>query len=189
MDFFGGAEFAAATLPVQIMAFYSLHQAYGQLAGSVFHATGRTRVLRNMAALECVYGFTTAWFLLAPPEYMGLNLGAVGLAIKTVAVQIITVNVYLWLASRFLPLSFWRNFAHQIWSLAVLLTLAWLCREGTIMAGLGDLNTFSRFLVSGVLYSAGAGVVCVAMPALLGLSRQDVRELVARFRKSRQKSA
>ena len=57
------------------------------------------------------------------------------------------------------------------------------------MAGLGDLNTFSRFLVSGVLYSVGVGVVCVAMPALLGLSRQDVRELVARFRKSRQKSA
>ena len=103
VDFFGGAEFAAATLPVQIMALYPLHQAYGQLAGSVFHATGRTRVLRNMAALECVYGFTTAWFLLAPPEYMGLNLGAVGLAIKTVVVQIITVNVYLWLASRFLP--------------------------------------------------------------------------------------
>ena len=102
---------------------------------------------------------------------------------------VLLVSFFRRLASRFLPLSFWRNFAHQIWSLAVLLTLAWLCREGTIMAGLGDLNTFSRFLVSGVLYSVGVGAVCVAMPALLGLSRQDVRELVARFRKSRQKSA
>ncbi|MEG6503222.1 MULTISPECIES: lipopolysaccharide biosynthesis protein [unclassified Desulfovibrio] len=189
VDFFGGAEFAAATLPVQIMALYPLHQAYGQLAGSVFHATGRTRVLRNMAALECVYGFTAAWFLLAPPEYMGLNLGAVGLALKTVAVQIITVNVYLWLASRFLPLSFWRNVAHQIWSLAVLLGLAWLCREGTLMAGLGDMDTFSRFFISGVLYSVGTVLLCLSLPALLGLSRQDLRELVARFKKSRQKTA
>ena len=82
VNIFGGAEFTAAILPVQIMALYPLHQAYGQLAGSVFHATGRTRVLRNIAALECVYGFATAWFLLAPPGLLGLNLGAVGLALK-----------------------------------------------------------------------------------------------------------
>ena len=111
---------------------YPLHQAYGQLAGSVFHATGRTRVLRNIAALECVYGFATAWFLLAPPGLLGLNLGAVGLALKTVCVQCLTVNLYLWLASRFIPLNFWRNFAHQIWSLAALLLLAFACRELTI---------------------------------------------------------
>ena len=41
---FGGAEFAAALVPVQIMALYPAHQAYGQLASSVFHATGKTKV-------------------------------------------------------------------------------------------------------------------------------------------------
>jgi len=44
---FGGAEFTAAILPVQIMALYPLHQSYLQLASSVFHASGRTRELRN----------------------------------------------------------------------------------------------------------------------------------------------
>ena len=35
VELFGGAEFAAAVLPVQIMALYPLHQAYGQLASSI----------------------------------------------------------------------------------------------------------------------------------------------------------
>ena len=183
--FFGGAEFAAATLPVQIMALYPLHQAYGQLAGSVFHATGRTRVLRNMAALECGYGFSTAWFLLAPPDLWGCNLGAVGRAIKSVAVQIVTVNLYLWLASRFIPLHFWRNLAHQVWSLAVLLALAFACREGTLYLapslGLGGVDSIPRFILSGAAYTFCLGALCLGVPAVLGLSRQDVRELRARF--------
>lgn len=46
---FGGAEFAAALVPRADHGPVSGHQAYGQLASSVFHATGKTKVLRNLA--------------------------------------------------------------------------------------------------------------------------------------------
>lgn len=180
---FGGEEFAAAIIPVQIMALYPLHQAYGQLAGSVFHATGRTRVLRNMAAAECVYGLATAWLLLAPENLCGFHLGAVGLACKTVFVQMLTVNIYLWLASRFVPLHFWRNLAHQIWSLAALLALAWGCREASLLAGLGNMESIPRFFLSGILYTCCVTLFAAVLPAFLGLSRQEVRELLIRFRR------
>lgn len=180
---FGGEEFAAAILPVQIMALYPLHQAYGQLTGAVFHATGRTRILRNMAAAECVYGLAAAWTLLAPSHLFGLHLGATGLACKTVFVQMLTVNLYLWLASRFMPLRFWRNLLHQIWSLAALLALAFACREASLLAGLGGVESLPRFFLSGVLYSGCAILVAALLPAFLGLSRQEVRELIVRFRR------
>ena len=180
---FGGEEFAAAIVPVQIMALYPLHQAYGQLTGAVFHATGRTRILRNMAAAECVYGLAAAWTLLAPPHLFGLHLGATGLACKTVFVQMLTVNLYLWLASRFVPLRFWRNLLHQIWSLAALLALAFACREASLLAGLGGVESLPRFFLSGVLYSGCAILVAALLPAFLGLSRQEVRELIVRFRR------
>ncbi len=189
VDFFGGAQFAAAILPVQIMALYPLHQAYGQLAGSVFHATGRTRVLRNMAAFECVYGFAAAWFLLAPGHLGGLGLGATGLAVKTVAVQCITVNLYLWLASRFIPFAFWRNAAHQLLCLAALLARAFGAREATLFlaaamgAGApGALDDIVRFCASGVLYSFLAAALCLVAPGLLGLTRRELRELAVRLR-------
>lgn len=180
VEIFGGAQFAAAILPVQIMALYPVHQAYGQLAGSVFHATGRTTVMRNLTALECVYGFGTAWFLLAPPAYWGLGMGAVGLAVKTVAVQFVTVNIYLWMASRMIPLHFWRNVGHQLWSLALLLALAYGCRTLTMLLGVGDAGSLWRFLVSGMVYSLLVVTLAWMFPALIGCSRQDLREMKTR---------
>ncbi|MDR2850821.1 MAG: lipopolysaccharide biosynthesis protein [Desulfovibrio sp.] len=187
--FFGGAQFAAAIVPVQIMAMYPLHQTYGQLAGSVFHAAGRTNVTRNVTTLECVYGFATTWFLLAPSELWGIHLGAVGLALKTVCVQFVTVNLYFWLASRFIPLCYWRNLFHQIWSFTLLVGLAFACRECSMFLDIGDDESFVRFLVSGVLYSVCVLGCCAALPALLGFSRQEQRELFIRFIASRGRGA
>ena len=181
---FGGEEFLAAIIPVQIMALYPVHQTYGQLAGSVFHATGRTTVMRNMTALECVYGFATAWFLLAPPEYMGLGLGAVGLAVKTVCVQFVTVNIYLWLASRMIPLNFWRNLAHQFWCVLLLLALAFGCRTLTFLLTQGTLGDLPRFILSGMLYTALVGGLAWLFPPIIGLSREEFAEILVRVRKS-----
>ena len=111
-----------------------------------------------------------------------------GLAIKTVCVQIITVNIYLWLASRFIPLKFWRNVAHQVWSLAVLLLLAFGCRAATLHLGLGDIDSLPRFLASGVMYTVAIGLLCLSMPAVMGFSRQELREIFIRFKKSRSRS-
>lgn len=181
VELFGGTEFAAATLSVQIMALYPLHQAYGQMAGSIFHASGKTKILRNLTALECVYGLGAAWILLAPAQLGGLNLGAVGLAIKTVGTQFITVNICLWLASRFVPFSFWRNLGHQILSLGVLLLLAFLCQAATFELEFLPHASLWRFMASGIIYTGATAILCMAMPSLLGLSRRDARELLIRF--------
>lgn len=181
---FGGEEFLAAIVPVQIMALYPVHQTYGQLAGSVFHATGRTTVMRNLTALECIYGFTTAWFFLAPPEYYGLGWGATGLAIKTVCVQFVTVNIYLWLASRMIPLNFWRNLAHQFWCVGILLTLAYGCRTLTFLLTQDSLGDLLRFLLSGMLYTLLVGALAFIFPPIMGMSRMEFREILFRVREA-----
>lgn len=180
---FGGGEFMAAIAPVQIMSLYPLHQAYGQMASSVFHATGRTKILRNITAFECLYGLALAWFMLAPARYAGLNLGAAGLAIKTVSAQIITVNLYLWLASRQIPFKFWRNVIHQFVCVAVMTGLALVARELSFGLGISEEPDFFiwRFLYSGFIYTAFVIVLWVAAPQILGLSRQELRELRIRF--------
>lgn len=179
VEIFGGQEYLAAILPVQIMALYPLHQAYGQMASSVFHACGRTRTLRDITMAECVYGFGTAWLLLAPPQMFGLALGATGLAIKTVAVQCLTVNLYLWLAARFIPFAFWRNVVHQIICLGLFLALAFGARELGQMLPVAGLY---RFCISGIFYTLAVCAASIAAPGLVGLSRHELRELYLRFR-------
>lgn len=184
--FFGGEEFAQALLPVQIMSLYPLHQAYGQIAGSIFHATGRTYILRNLTACECAYGLLAAWLLLAPNNLCGLNLGATGLALKTVCVQFISVNIYLYLASRLINFSFWKNFSHQILCVLCFLTVAILSREITFY--LADAYPpaieliIMRFILSGFIYSIAILALFFYMPAMLGLSRQELKELFIRLK-------
>lgn len=182
VEIFGGTEFAAATLPVQIMALYPLHQAYGQLASSVFHASGKTRILRNITACECVYGLAVAWFMLAPASLFGLNLGAAGLAIKTVSVQFLSVNIYLWLASRMVPFPFWNNLVHQIFSVLILAIFAFASRVLSFQL-LPDADIYlARFVCSGAIYTFFVILAVLAIPRLLGLSRSDCHDLCLRFR-------
>lgn len=182
VEIFGGSEFLAATLPVQIMALYPLHQAYGQMAGSVFHASGKTKVLRNLTACECVYGLGAAWFLLAPPHLGGLNLGAVGLAIKTVTVQFLSVNICLFIASNMLGISFWRNLAHQLISVALFLLLAFISHWLVWYAPL-HLETFWRFVLTGIFYTSLAVLSVFACPVIIGLSYREFKELLRRAKR------
>ena len=177
---FGGAEFAQALLPVQIMALYPVHQTYGQLAGSVFQAVGRTTVLRNLTVLECGGGILVSWLLLAPPEYCGLHLGAAGLAMKITAVQFVMVNLYFWLVARMLSFNYLHNLLHQLAVLAVLLGLAFVSRE---LTSLLPLTGFARFLLSGMSYSLLAALCLFAVPWIAGCSRQDLYAMGGRLRR------
>lgn len=179
---FGGAEFAAALIPVQIMALYPAHQAYGQLASSVFHATGRTKTLRNLAFVEHFGGFVLVWLLVAPENLLGMGLGATGLALKTVLTQFVMVNLLFWMASRLIPLNFFRNLLLQGLILGALLGLAWVCKEATGLYFNGEEYRLVRFLLSGVLYSFMSLGLVLTCPWLFGCTRQDFREMLIRFR-------
>ena len=108
---------------------------------------------------------TTAWFLLAPEAYGGLHLGAVGLSIKTIAVQCVTVNICLWRASRFVPIRLLPIMLHEIWCVLVLAAVAFACRELTLMLGLGGIDSLLRFLISGVVYTLAAVLTACSSPS------------------------
>ena len=168
----GGEKFAEAVLPVQIMAFYPMHQSYGQVTASIFYATGDTKALRNNSAAALFVGIIAAWFMLAPASMLGLNLGAVGLAIKTVGVQFLFVNILLMLARKVMPLNFWGNLAHQLFCPLVFIAGALL--GGLIAQALG-LAGFPRLFAVAASYSLFCALSILAVPWLAGLARADVR--------------
>lgn len=65
-------------------ACYPIHQTYGQLSGSIFYATGQTKLMRNIALFTMPLGMLIAFAFI----YL-LDLEAVGLAWK----MIIGVNI------------------------------------------------------------------------------------------------
>ena len=173
----GGGKFQQATLAVTIMAFYPIHQTYGQLSGSVFYATGQTRLYRNIGITFMLIGLPVTYFLIAPDYMLGLNAGATGLAIRMVALQFIVVNIQLYFNSRLLGLQFWRYLSHQIVSVACLLCIAAISMF-VIDKGFGlNEKVILSFLVSGIFYTLMVMILGYVRPILFGLQRRDIHSL------------
>jgi O-antigen/teichoic acid export membrane protein len=177
---FGGEQFGAALLPVTIMAFYPIHQTYGQLSGSVFYATGQTKLYRNIGIFFQVMGLPILYLLLAPQNKIGLDAGATGLALKMVGVQFIGVNVQLYYNARLLGLKYKKYLAHQFISLGTLLLFALLSAYGLDYL-FSEWSIIFRFIVSGFMYTILVIGLILLYPIVFGLKNDDVHMLMAKI--------
>lgn len=174
---FGGKSFEAAGPSLAVMALYPIHQAYGQLSGTLFFATGRINAFRNVGIFSMVLGVPLTYWIVAPAKNGGMNGGAVGIAAKQVLMQLIVVNVLLFLNTRLLRLSFSRFLLHQMGSIAVLLALAVVSTFLFDIVAPGISNPFVELLGVGVIYSLLVGITGILFPALFGIHRSDIRTL------------
>jgi hypothetical protein len=163
------------------MAIYPLHQTYGQLSGSVFLATGQTVLYRNIGLIMMMIGLPITYFLIATPSQGGMGIGATGLAVKMVVVNIVWVNIQLYFNARYLGFSFGSYLRHQIVSAACLFAMAFIS-VFAVERILGYETSIIVFLLSGVLYTVLAVMSAYRFPAVFGLQKDDIRSFVQFFR-------
>jgi O-antigen/teichoic acid export membrane protein len=185
---FGGGQYGGALAAVTIMAFYPIHQTYGQLTASLFFATGQTALYRNIGILFLILGLPLTYFLIAPADKLGLNIGATGLAIKMVLINVLCVNVQLYFNTRQLHLSFWQYLGYQISSVICLLIFACIAVVGVDYFLTLRTNILINFLVSGIVYSIMVGGLAYLLPAVFGIRRDDI-DLLTKMVKARFKYA
>ena len=172
---FGGSRYTQATLAIGLMSLYAIHRTYGQLSGSVFLATGQTRLYRNLGVGIMLFGLVLSLFMLAPRKFGGLNLGATGLALKMVVAQFVEVNLGLWFNARFLRLSYWKFLSHQFYVVGPLAGMSWLAGAGI------DLivqNPLLAFLMTGFLYALGCIGLLFLFPAVFSVTRLELQNQV-----------
>lgn len=175
---FGGEKFSLAAPAVAIMALYPLHQTYGQLSGSVFLASGQTSLYRNIGLFMMIIGLPITYFMIAPHGQGGLDLGAKGLAIKMVIVNIIWVNIQLFYNARYLKFSLGHYLRHQLTIVLWLMSIAFLVTYAVdYVFGPGE-NIVLSFLVSGTLYSAAVFLLLYTTPNMFGIGKDDVRSVM-----------
>lgn len=170
---FGGSRFSGAIIPVAIMAFYPIHQTYGQLSSSVFYATSQTRIYRNISILFSLLGVPVTYLLIAPHDNMGLDAGAVGLAAKMVLINILGVNVQLYFNAKHLRFNYWNYLWHQVITVGIFLGLA-VSADLIVIQLLRFSGSVVTFFISGVIYSALVAAVVYMLPEILGVKRGDI---------------
>lgn len=174
----GGGQFKGATLAIGVMAFYPMHQVYGQLSGSVFYAADRTRLYCNIGIIFLLLSLPVTYALIAPRRCFGLEAGALGLACQVVLMQFLTVNVQLYFNAKLLKFSFWRYLSHQVACVAVFAALAFLSRliTGRILNVPG--GDIIDLVSCGALYSAMAFIFIYCAPVLIGADRSTLKNFL-----------
>ena len=158
VNIIGGPEFKSAKPILMVMAFYPVHQTLGQINGTIFYASHRVRLYTLMGMIGFLVSLLVSFFLIAPPQYFGLNMGAMGLAIGWVVVQILIVNVSLAVNSKYLKTSYWFLFFHQIIAFIVLFFLGKL-----ISFGLDHIITPQAGLLRCIIFSTVYGIAMVSL--------------------------
>ncbi|MCG6552993.1 MAG: hypothetical protein L7F77_11760 [Candidatus Magnetominusculus sp. LBB02] len=172
---FGGGQYGAAFWAVSVMAFYPIHQTYGQLVGSVYFATGKTALYRNIGVFFGIAGLPVSFILMASPKYFGLAAGAVGLAVKMAAVNILSVNALLFYIAKPIGISFGRYLCHQVICIAFMAAAA--TAAALIVNPLARDNVIAGFIVSGVIYTLSVAVFAWRVPFAVGLSGDDIKKI------------
>lgn len=179
----GGNNFEGSVTTVMIMAFYPLHQTYGQLSGSLFLATEQTYLYRNIGLVMMLIGLPVVYVMVAPKEHGGMELGANGLALKMVLLNITWVNVQLYFNAKFLKLPFLKYLSHQILSVGCLLMLAAIATfETKYLFSYYKDSVILNFVIAGILYTTMVVALIYWVPIVFGLKKQDIQFLIEKTR-------
>jgi O-antigen/teichoic acid export membrane protein len=192
----GGEKFKEAVIPISIMALYPIHQTFGQLSAALMIATGQTSLYSKIAIFWILASVPVTYFLMAPVTYLipGLGLGAQGLAIKMVFVNILATNVQLYYNTKFLGISFRKWIVVQLKIIGIIYVIGAVSHlisakiPGELLISLDifnfdpDLFTASvRLGISGLMYITIVFILFIAAPDLAGIKRDELRGFYRKY--------
>lgn len=176
-----GAAFEGAWLAMAVLMLFPAFQTVGQIQGAFLYATGETKAYAVLSIVIMLLSLPITYLFLASPEAVvaGLGLGALGVAVKMLLVQFVTVTVQAWLIAR-------KNGWGTDLGLRVILPAAMVAAAfgsraviekllGTGPSGLLEPMTVA---ICGFLYLVLVCGAFWAWPFLGGLSRKELRGLV-----------
>lgn len=175
-----GPGFRGSGLILGLLFIYPVHQSLGQVTGTLAFATSETATFSKVTVVFTVISLMLSYFLQAPADSMiipGLGLGAIGLAIKTVGLNIVSVNTLGWLMARHQK---WRyEWGYQVIGLGLSLLLGIGAKRLVLLVWHGSPVTIAALtgplLIAGFMVAVGQAAVIYFYPQLIGLTRLELR--------------
>jgi O-antigen/teichoic acid export membrane protein len=169
---FTDEKFKDASMVLMVMAFYPIHQTYGQLSNSIFYATGQTTLYRNIAFFTQPLMLLLSYVLIVQ-----FDLGAIGLAVSMLTTQFIGTNIGLYFNAKFLDLDLKYFISHQLYSIGFFVVLAYMS------SNIFNMNsTILEFLVAGTLYTFFVIISTYIIPQVFATNRDEIKHYLMKVK-------
>ena len=167
IEIFTDGKFKDAYVVLMVMAFYPIHQTYGQLSGSLFFATNKTHLYKNIGLISALIGLIFTYIFL----YV-LELDALGLAWKMVIAQVVSVNIQLYYNCKFLKIPVWYFFIHQLCSILFFTVCAIASQKIVRVEG----GTFLEFIATGSVYTLFIIIGSLVYPKIFAVTHSEIKQ-------------
>ncbi|MGD9107968.1 MAG: lipopolysaccharide biosynthesis protein [Gammaproteobacteria bacterium] len=173
-----GPSYVAGYIAFAIMLLFPVHQTMDSICQSMYYATGDTKTVAFILSIFRIISIPVSFFVLATPTAFipALHSGAVGLAIKMVVLNILTVNAMAWVIARKNNWRFMWEF--QVFGFIFVLLIGFMFK---FLIGLLDLPVLVQFGASLCCYLLFFGMVGFRYPMLFGLQQQEVNDIFRSF--------
>lgn len=175
-----GPAFAGGAAALAIMLLYHTYGALGQIMGIMLLATHQTRPQVIIGITFMAISIPISYLIQAPStaQIPGFELGAIGMAVKMLALVIINVNVSGWWIAR---TNGWQlDWHYQPVGIVAMLACGWLAyRIGEFEMLRGSLPVQSAVALAAFVMLAGATLW--AMPWIAGTTRSEITQSLKRL--------
>ena len=192
VDLLLGPAFHAAWPALFLMLLYPIHQTMGQINGALFMATAQNASFMKITVAGLLLSIPVSYLLIGPTDSAGLpalELGAMGLAIKIVGLNLLMVNIEALVIARHYRKE--HQWQYQVTIIALLLALGYAARfavEGLapgIAKAMGDAPKPAMLItmaLGALLYLAGMFALFTRAPGLAGFERAEIAALIEQMR-------
>jgi O-antigen/teichoic acid export membrane protein len=192
VDVLLGNAYHAAWPVLYLMLFYPIHQTVGQVNSALFMASGQNSVYMKITVTGLLVSIPVSYVLIAPPDapvLPGLGLGAMGLALKIVGLNILFVSIQSWVIARRYGVKLqWR---YQVGLIPGLLAVGYACRSAVeiLAPHISQLESVSaksevmiEIVLGGLIYAFVVLAIFIRMPDMAGMQRSEVADLQKRLK-------
>ena len=177
-----GTSYIAAAPALAIMFLYPVHQSIGQIVGTMFYATSKTKPYVVIGLIFMLISIPITYIILAPKDAWvpGFALGSTGMAMKMVILQIISVNVSVWWISRIYGWKF--DWGYQIIGLGGTVLVGWLVYNAIAVITSGmQIHFLIKSSFCFFIYCFLIGGIIWTIPWLMGMERAEIKEIIRRI--------
>jgi O-antigen/teichoic acid export membrane protein len=171
-----GPAYSDGAVTLAIMFVYPVHQALGQIGGTMLYATEQTLLQVKTGMLFMGVSMMATYLLIAPRDAAipGLGFAADGMALKMVVMQILQVNLVAFLIAR---LHRWRfDWGYQPLGLIGCVLLGWLAHRVSMVVSLPAGYWWLGMVLGGLLYTAALTGVLSRWPMVAGLAPGEIHK-------------
>jgi O-antigen/teichoic acid export membrane protein len=175
-----GSTYAQAWPVLAIMLLYPIHLPMGIIGGSTLLAIGQTKKHTLICVAGMLVSLPFAYLMLAPITGGGWAMGAWGLALKLLSMNVISTNIQAWIIARH---SGWKfDWLFQVVGIPLMIALGFFVKFLMGLAwNLNDINVIKLLApvaLTCFLYTFFAIWAIWLFPWLVGLERKEIKNML-----------